>query len=198
VRIALNLKGLPYDYAPVHLVRDGGEQLRPDHLARNPMGQVPVLEVVAEGETVQLTQSLAIVLYLEARWPEPPLLPDDAAGIARAWALAEIVNSGIQPLQNIGVIRRLAEAGVDTDAWCRDAIAKGLHALEALVRDDTSAFMVGDRPGVADVCLVPQLYNARRFGVDLQPYPRLLAIEARCVELPAFVSAHPDRQPDAP
>lgn len=202
VRIGLALKGLDVEIVPVHLVRDGGEQHGDDHAARNPLHQVPVLEVpspdAADPRPIHLTQSLAILAWLDATHPEPRLIPEDPFGRARAWQLAEVVNSGIQPLQNLNVLQRLAALGVDEKAWARDAIARGLTALEALVADVESPFLVGATPTIADLCLVPQLYNARRFGIDLSTCPTLTRVEANCEALPAFAAAHPDRQPDAP
>jgi maleylpyruvate isomerase len=199
VRIGLGLKGLPYEYVAVNLVAPGGgEQLAEPYRARNPMGQVPTLLVEeADGATATLRQSLPILEYLDERWPDPPLLPADRTRRAHARALAEVVNSGIQPLQNLSVTRRLAALGVDDKAWIRAVVADGLVALERQVADTAGRFCVGDHPTVADCCLVPQLYSARRFGVDLAPCPTLTRIDAACAELAAFAAAHPDRQPDA-
>lgn len=199
VRIALAYKGLAWDTAPVHLVRGGGEQRSPEYRAQNPMGQVPLL-VIGEGSTpLLLTQSLAIIEYLDETQPEPPLLPSDAVGRARVRLLAEIINSGIQPLQNLpllGAIERFADKAT-SQAWGRDVIAHGLTALEAHARHWAGSSLYGDAPSVADVCLVPQLYNARRFGVDLSAFPTLLRVEAALTALAAFNSTHPDHQPDA-
>jgi maleylpyruvate isomerase len=192
VRIALNLKGIAYEAAPVNLL--AGHQRAPEHLARNPRGQVPVLELP---DGALLYESLAIVRYLDAIQPEPPLEPSDPLLRARAWQAAEIVNAGIQPLQNLRVLFEIDALGGDRVAWARAAIDSGLVGLEAVAGDTAGRFVVGDAPSVADLCLVPQLYNARRFGVDLAPYPTLLAVEAACERLPAFSTAHPDLQPDA-
>lgn len=197
VRIGLHLKGVEHRYEPVHLVRGGGEQHGEAHQARNPMGQVPVLEVEGPHGPVLLTQSLAILEWLDERYPAPPLLPADPLGRARARALAEVVNSGIQPLQNLGVGRRVADLGGDVAAWNHAVIRDGLRALERMVAGETTAFLAADHPTIADCCLVPQLYNARRFSVDLADCPRLVAVEAACVALPAFQAAHPDVQLDA-
>lgn len=198
VRIALHHKGVAFDNVPVHLVREGGEQHADDHRARNPMRQVPVLQIEDDGEPVYLSQSLAILLWLEATHPEPALLPADPVAKARAWQLAELINSGIQPLQNLKVLLALEAHGVDKVAWARDQIASGFDALEATAEQLAGTFLVGDEVTVADCCLVPQLYNARRFGVDLAPYPTLTRVEAACAALPSFQAAHPDAQPDAP
>jgi len=197
VRIALELKGLVYETVPVHLVL--GRQRQAEHRERNPMQQVPVLEFEMDGALRRLSQSLAILEYLEERYPEPPLLPADALERARVRELAQVVNSGIQPLHNSGVLGHLAQVAPDADgtAWGRHFIARGLVALEALTAGLTGEFMIGDTVTFADVCLVPQLYQARRFGVDLTPFETLRRVEAACAALPAFQRAHADRQPDA-
>lgn len=202
VRIGLGLKGLAYEYAIVNILADGGQQHRPEYKARNPMAQVPTLEVRDDGAApVFLAQSLPILEYLDERWPEPPLLPRGAgpaaaAARARVRALAELVNAGIQPLQNLSTTNRVKAMGGDDKAWVSGFIASGLAAYEAAVAGD-DRFSVGDAPTLADCCLVPQLYSARRFGVGLDAYPRLRAIEEACAEYPAFAAAHPDQQPDA-
>jgi maleylpyruvate isomerase len=199
VRIALAHKGLPFETHPVHLVRDGGEQHSPAYRAINPMEEVPTLEVEEGGRPRRLSQSLAIIGYLERIAPSPALIPADPFAAARAWQLAEMVNAGIQPLQNSAVLQRVKnELRGDEQAWARHFIRRGLAALEALAPDTAGRFLVGDAVSVADVCLVPQLYNARRYGLDVGPYPTLLAVEKSCVGLPAFADSHPDRQPDAP
>jgi len=197
VRIALHLKGVPFEVVPVHLVRAGGEQRAAEHRARNPLGQVPVLEVVVDGRPALLTQSLAILDFLEAVWPAPALFPKDPLARARALALAEVVNSGIQPLQNLGVGRRVEALGGDAAVWNREVIGEGLAALEAMAASTAGRFLVGDAVSVADCCLVPQLYNARRLGVDLASMPTLCRVEAACSELEAFARARPEVQVDA-
>jgi maleylpyruvate isomerase len=199
VRIALGLKGLTWRYAAVDLLQ--GEQWTAEHGARNPTHQVPVLEV-QEGDRPprRLVQSMAIIEWLDEVHPSPPLLPPTADGRARVRALAEHVNSGIQPMQNAVVLRLLREKvpGWDQE-WARTAIAGGLTALEVAMSDGGAGrFCHGDAPGLADCYLIPQLYNARRFGVETSGLPTLLRIEAACAALPAFQAAHPDRQPDAP
>ena len=197
VRIALALKGLGHELVPVNL--GAQEQFQGAHLARNPMGQVPVLEVVEGGRTLRLPQSMAILEWLDETHPAPPLLPADAAGRARVRALAELVNSGIQPMQNAIVLRTLKQRwpGYEKE-WAAGFIARGLEALEPLTAAGAGRFSHGDAPGLADCYLVPQLYNARRYGVDVSPYPTLRRIEEACGALPAFQAAHPDLQPDAP
>jgi maleylpyruvate isomerase len=193
VRIGLGMKGLEYEYVPVNLVREGGEQHKPDYHALNPMEQVPTLEL-DDGRL--LAQSLAILEYLDETHPEPALMPRDPYLRARVRQLAELVNAGIQPLQNTGPQQRLKALGVDEVAWSRHFIAQGLLAMAATAEATAGRFLVGDAPTLADVCLVPQLYNARRFGVDLSLIPLLGRIEAACLELEAFQLAQPDRQPD--
>ena len=196
VRIALYHKQLPFELTPVSIVAN--EQQSAAHRARNPMQQVPVLELEHEGRTVQLAQSLAIIAYLDGRYPEPPLLPRDLLARARALELAEIVNAGIQPLQNSGVVRYIRdELHGDAEAWSRRAIQHGLAALAARAAESAGRFMVGDAPSIADVRLVPQLYNARRLAVALDGLDLLLRIDERARALPGWDRAHPDRQPDA-
>lgn len=194
VRIGLHWKGVGFEYVPVHLVRDGGEQHSAAFAAMNPMEQVPVL-VLDDG--TRLTQSLAILLWLDATYPAAPLLPAAPLARAQAWAMAEIVNAGVQPLQNLRVLQALKGAGLDADAWSREQIARGLVALEQLAAPVAGACLVGDDVSVADLCLLPQLYNARRFSVPLDAYPTLLRVEASLQGLPAFVAARPEAQPDA-
>lgn len=198
VRIALNLKGLGYDTVSRHLRRR--EQSAPDYVAKNPQGLVPALEVPGQGV---LTQSLAIIEWLEEAQPVPPLLPADPWDRARVRSLAQIVACDIHPIQNLRVLAYVKnELGQDqaaVDAFARYWIEAGLAALEQrLLREaETGRFCHGDAPGLADLCLVPQLGNARRFGTDLAPYPTILRIEAACLALTAFQQAAPERQPDA-
>ncbi len=198
VRIGLAIKGIAYEYAAVNLQRL--EQFHEEHRARNPTGQVPVLEVEEGGRTLRLAQSMAILEWLDERFPDPPLLPPDLDGRARVRALAEHVNAGIQPFQNAIVLRTLKEKhpGYEKE-FARLFNERGLTALERAVSDGGAGrFCHGDAPGLADCYLVPQLYSARRFGVDLAPMPTLRRIEAACAALAPFQAAHPDRQPDAP
>ncbi|MGO1542454.1 MAG: maleylacetoacetate isomerase [Luteimonas sp.] len=200
VRIGLNLKGLPYDTAPVHLVRNGGEQHAADYAAANPQKLVPMLK---HGRR-QMRQSLAILEYLDEMWPEPALLPATARSRQRVRALAQVVACEIHPLNNLRVMRFFeSEWNVpqsERDEWMRHWMADGFDAFEALVADhpSTAEFCEGHAPTLADCCLVPQLFNARRFGVDLSPYPTIRRIEAACLALPAFDAARPENQPDAP
>ncbi len=194
VRIALGLKDLQWETVPVHLVQDGGHQRQPAHLRRNPMGQVPVLEV--DGH--HLSQSLAIIDWLDHAVPEPALLPAAPFERAAAFALAELVNSGIQPLQNLAVLAAVddLQAGARA-AWGQRWITDGLDAYAAEASKHSGRFSVGDAVSWADICLIPQLYNARRFACDLSRWPGLLEIEARCAEIDAFERARPERQIDA-
>lgn len=197
VRIALGLKGLSYEYASLHLLRDGGAQHAPGFLELNPQRQVPVLEVEEEGQTLHLVQSIAIIEYLEECYPEPALLPKRPGERAHVRALAELVNSGIQPLQNLATFAELKQRGVDHEAWARTFIARGLTALEALASPRAGSFLFGNGPTLADVYAIPQLYNARRFGIALDPYPTLTRAEQNSHALPAFHAARPETQPDA-
>lgn len=199
VRIALNLKGIDYDQSPVNLVK--GEQREAANLGRNPQGMVPSL-VTDTGVT--LTQSLAICEYIDERYPEPPLLPADVTERARVRALAQVVACEIHPLNNLRVLKHLVgELGADDEtklAWYRHWIAEGFQALESLLTTEagTGDFCHGDTPTLADICLVPQVYNAERFECDLSAYPTIQRIVANCRALPAFRQAAPEAQPDAP
>jgi maleylpyruvate isomerase len=198
VRIGLNLKGLSYEYVPVHLVKDGGEQHSEAYRAINPMRSVPTLEFTEGGKVRHVAQSMAILEYLEERHPSPALLPADPYLRARCRMLSEMVNSGIQPLQNLGVLQRIkGELKGDEKAWSAYWIDRGLAAFQAAVQETAGTYCLGEAVSFADIYLVPQLYGARRFGVDLQPYALLTRIEAACASLPAFQAAHADRQPDA-
>jgi maleylacetoacetate isomerase len=195
VRIALNLKGLEYESLPRHLVR--GEHRHGDYLALNPQGLIPLL---VDGET-RIAQSLAIIEYLEETHPEPPLLPRAAAARARARSLALAIACDIHPLNNLRVLEYLrTHLGHDAAAvgeWYRHWIACGLRALEAEAAWSDLRHLVGSQVTIADICLVPQIYNARRFDCDLEPYPRLNQISAHLERLPAFAKAAPEAQPDA-
>lgn len=199
VRIGLELKGLAWQPRPVHLLRDGGQQRQAAYRTLNPQQLVPTLQ--HGGHT--LTQSLAILEYLDECFPQVPLLPADAAGRARVRALAQLVACDIHPLNNLRVMQYL-ENGLQAPAdarsqWTLHWMAEGLAALEALLASspETGSFCHGDRPGLADACLLPQLYNAHRFGLDLTPYPAVCRIEAACLALPAFERARPEHQLDA-
>ena len=200
VRIALNLKGLAYESVPVHLVKNGGEQRTDAFLLLNPQGLVPVLQ---DGETT-VHQSLAIIEYLDECYPSPALLPKEPASRARVRALAMDIACDLHPLNNLRVLQYLENELGQLEparlAWVVHWVEMGLAGLEAQLSASSSTgdFCHGDQPSLADCCLIPQLYNARRFNVDLMPYPTLLAIEAKCLQLVAFSGASPDKQADAP
>lgn len=197
-RLLLRLKGIEHSIVPVHLVK--GEQKADGYSALNPMQQVPTLEWTdASGERRVMGQSMAMAVYLDRLVPEPPLVPADPLAAARAWELAEIVNAGIQPLQNSATLKLVQDLGGDRHAHASTVIRKGLAAMEALAETlNSEGFLFGKHPSIVEVCLVPQLYNARRFGLDVTAFPRLLAAEEACASLPAFQAAHPDVQPDTP
>jgi maleylacetoacetate isomerase len=190
VRIALNLKRIAYQAAPVNLL--DGAQRSEDYRARNPQGFVPLLEI----DGLRLNQSLAIIAYLDATRPAPPLLPTDPADQAHVRALALVVACDIHPLNNLRVLKHLGGLGLDQQArddWYRHWVAEGLAALEALAAPRAGAFLFGDAPTLADICLVPQMFNARRFDVPLDAFPTLMRADAASSALEAFAAAHPDR-----
>ena len=197
VRIGLHLKGVSFEYRDVDL--RAGVQFEQPHRGRNPLGQVPVLEVEDGGAVRHLAQSMAILEFLEERFPSPPLLPADPYGRARVRMIAEMVNSGIQPYQNQAPQKWLhaKQPGLEKE-WVQHWLTSGMAALERAVAEGAGRFSHGDSVSLADAYVVPQLYGARRFDIDLSGCPALLAVEAACRELPAFQAAEPDRQPDAP
>jgi maleylpyruvate isomerase len=195
VRIALNLKGLTADHLPHHLRK--GEQCAPAYLAINPQGLVPTLENDAGAV---ITQSLAIIEWLEETHPAPPLLPKDPLRRAKVRAFAMALACDTHPVQNLKVLARLRQLGLPEEqvtGWAAWANREGLAACETLIAGKTGPFCFGDAPTMADLCLVPQLANARRFGVDLDAFPRLLKAEAAAKNTKAFADAAPERQPDA-
>lgn len=191
VRIGLHMKGLPFETV-AHDLRSEATH-RPEWVARNPQGMVPALEL-PDGSL--LTQSLAILEWLEETVPEPPFLPRDALARARVRAAALVIAADTHPIQNVRILKRVeALAGAEAArAWAARTIADGLSALERLI--EPGPFALGDSPGLADILIVPMLGNARRFGVDLSAFPRILAVEAACEPLPAFAAARPEAQPD--
>jgi maleylpyruvate isomerase len=196
VRIGLGLKGLAFEYVVVNIVK--AEQHAEAYRSRNPMAQVPTLEITEDdGKVYAITQSLPILEYLDERFREPAILPNDPYLRARTRMLAEIVNSGIQPLQNLTTTKAVKAFGGDEAVWPKSFIADGLAAFERAAHDTAGKFCVGDAPTIADCFLIPQLTSARRFGVDITKHSLLLAIEERCLALPAFANSAPDRQPDA-
>lgn len=196
VRIGLGLKKIPFEYVVVNILKR--DQHAEAYRDRNPMAQVPTLEVTEDdGTTRALTQSLPILEYLDERFREPAILPVDPYLRARCRGLAEIINSGIQPLQNLTTTNQVKAFGGDATVWPKGFIADGLLAFERAATDIAGTFCVGNSPTIADCCLIPQLASARRFGVDISKLSLLLAVEERCMALPAFADAMPDRQPDA-
>ncbi|HEX4339666.1 MAG TPA: maleylacetoacetate isomerase [Polyangiaceae bacterium] len=200
VRIVLELKGVSYEYEAVNLAPDVSEQAKPGFEAVNPLRQIPTLEWRENDELVRLTQSVAISEYLDEVHPEPRLLPRPPLARARVRQLVEIVASGIQPLQNTSTLAAVSRLTTreEARAWGHAAIARGLPALESLILQSGGKYAVGDDVTLADAFIVPQLYNARRFEVDLRPFPRLVEVDARASALDAFVRAHPDSQSDSP
>lgn len=198
-RIALNLKGLDYESASVHLVKNGGEQFAPEYRALNPQALVPVLQ---DGD-LTLTQSLAIIEYLDEVYPEPALLPATAAQRARVRSISLMIACEIHPLNNLRVLRYLVKdlkvTEAQKDEWYRHWVVSGLEPLETRLANDpaTGHCCHGDVPGLADICLVPQLANARRFNIALDAFPTLVRIEQNCMALKPFQDAAPSAQPDA-
>ncbi|HXF89001.1 MAG TPA: maleylacetoacetate isomerase [Xanthobacteraceae bacterium] len=196
VRIALNLKQLSYESIPVHLTKDGGQQRKPEYRAVNPQMRVPALQLDSDDV---LTQSLAIIEYLDETHTEPPLLPEDPLARARVRAMAHLIACDIHPLNNTSPLRYLREVlkhqQAEIDAWYHHWIIEGFTALEQMIPPGPYAY--GDAVTLADVCLVPQVYNARRFKVPLDKFPKIVAVEAACLKLPAFDRARPENQPDA-
>lgn len=203
VRIALGLKGLRYDYVPVHLVTDGGQQYKEEYLSRNPVGEVPTLEMLdVSGQVVAtVSQSVAILEYLEEVFPQPALLPKEPAARAKVRQMVEIVNSSIQPIQNLKVMNRLqSQFQVERPAvldWCRHWVERGFQGMEKILQKTAGRHAFGDQVTLADVLLVPQEYNARRFQIDMNAFPIIQRICAEANTLPAFQQAVPERQPDA-
>jgi maleylacetoacetate isomerase len=195
-RIALNLKGLSYDMAPVHLVKDGGHNRRPEFRAINPQMRVPAL-VTPGGEI--LIQSLAIIEYLDETHPEPPLLPKDLLARAKVRGLAHLIACDIHPLNNTSALRylknQMGQEQSAIDAWYHHWVREGFAAIETLI--EPGPYACGKAVTLADICLVPQVYNARRLKVPLEQFPKIVSVEAACLALPAVDRARPENQPDA-
>ena len=195
-RIALNLKGLDYQTVAIHLTKDGGRQFSPEFRAVNPQARVPALEL-SSGEV--LLQSLAIIDYLDDVYPEPPLVPAEALDRAKVRAVAQIIGSDIHPLNNVAVLNYLRysmqQDKAAVEAWYAHWVSTGLEAVEALIRPGPYAF--GGHVTVADICIVPQVANARRFNVALDAFTKIAAVDTACLKLAAFDRARPENQPDA-
>ena len=196
VRIALNLKGIGYETSAIHLTRDGGRQHSPEYRAVNPQARVPALEL-STGEI--LTQSMAIIEYLDEIHPEPPFLPADAIERAKVRAVAQLIACDIHPLNNLIALqylkRQLKHEQGEVDAWYHHWITEGFSALESML--GPGPYACGDKVTIADICLVPQVANARRLKVPLDKFPKIVEADAACLKLPAFDKARPENQPDA-
>jgi len=196
VRIAFNLKGLPYEMVPIHLSKGGGQQRKPEFVAINPQMRVPVL-ALASGDV--LTQSLAIIEYLDDIHPEPPLLPADALARAKVRAIAQMVACDIHPLNNLVALQYLKNTlkhdQPEIDAWYHHWVTEGFKAIEAMI--SPAPYACGAHVTLADLCLVPQVFNARRLRVPLDAFPKIVAADAACLKLAAFDKARPENQPDA-
>ncbi|XP_056152062.1 maleylacetoacetate isomerase isoform X2 [Lampris incognitus] len=191
VRIAFALKGIEYDQVPVNLIKDGGQQLTDQYKALNPMQQVPAVEL----DGITLSQSLAVIQYIEETRPGPRLLPTDPKKRAQVRMICDLIASGIQPLQNLYVLQKI---GAEKVQWAQHFIERGFQALEPILKETAGTYCVGDEVSMADICLVPQVYNAERFKVDVGQYPTIKRLNQALIELEAFKVSHPSCQPDTP
>ncbi|KAG7511432.1 maleylacetoacetate isomerase isoform X1 [Solea senegalensis] len=191
VRIAFALKGIEYDQAPVNLIKDGGLQRTQQYKALNPMQQVPALEI----DGITLCQSLAVIQYIDETRPGPLLLPADPKKRAQVRMISDLIASGIQPLQSLYVIQKI---GAEKVQWAQHFIDRGFQALEAILKQTAGKYCVGDEISMADICLVPQVYNAERFKVDVEQYPTIKRLNQTLTEIEAFKLSHPSCQPDTP
>ncbi|XP_071376984.1 maleylacetoacetate isomerase isoform X1 [Centroberyx affinis] len=191
VRIAFALKGIEYDQVPVHLIKDGGQQLTDQYKALNPMQQVPAVQI----DGITLSQSLAVIQYIEETRPGPRLLPADPKKRAQVRMICDLIASGIQPLQNLHVIQKI---GAEKVQWAQHFIQRGFQALEPILKETAGKYCVGDEISMADICLVPQVYNAERFKVDVGQYPTIKRLNETLLEIEAFKVSHPSCQPDTP
>jgi maleylacetoacetate isomerase len=196
VRIALNFKGIDVEHVAVHLLKDGGQQRRADYIELNPQAIVPTLEL---DDGTRITQSLAIIEYLDTVYPTPKLVPLEPVSAAKVRAASLAIACEIHPLSNLRVLnylrRKLAHGQKDVDAWYRYWVLEGLNAVESLLPGDDFCF--GSQPTLADCCLIPQMFNARRFSVPVDHLHKILEVERSCQKIDAFAAAHPSRQPDA-
>lgn len=191
VRIAFALKGIEYDQVPVNLVKDGGQQYSLQYKTLNPMQQVPAVEI----DGITLSQSLAVIQYIDESRPGQPLLPTDPQKRAQVRMISDLIASGIQPLQNLYVIQKI---GAEKVQWAQHFINRGFQALEPILKETAGKYCVGDEISMADICLVPQVYNAERFKVDIEQYPTIKRLNAALLEIDAFRTSHPSCQPDTP
>ncbi|NP_001230567.1 maleylacetoacetate isomerase [Sus scrofa] len=192
VRIALALKNIDYEIVAINLIKDGGQQFSKEFQALNPMKQVPALKI----DGITLSQSLAIIEYLEETRPTPRLLPQDPKKRAQVRMISDLLASGIQPLQNLSVLNQVGKENQLT--WAQRVIAPGFNALEQILQSTAGKYCMGDEVSMADLCLVPQVANAERYKVDLSPYPTISRINKSLLALEAFQVSHPSRQPDTP
>ncbi|CAK6957054.1 maleylacetoacetate isomerase [Scomber scombrus] len=191
VRIAFALKGIEYDQVPVNLIKDGGQQLTEPYKALNPMQQVPAVEI----DGVTLSQSLAVIQYIDETRSGPRLLPADPKKRAQVRMISDMIASGIQPLQNLHVIQKI---GAEKVQWSQYFINRGFQALEPILKQTAGKYCVGDEISMADICLVPQVFNAERFKVDVGQYPTIQRLNQTLLEIEAFKESHPSCQPDTP
>jgi len=191
VRIAFALKGIDYDQVPVNLIKDGGQQLTDQYKALNPMQQVPAVQI----DGITLSQSLAVIQYIEETRPGPRLLPTDPKKRAQVRMICDLIASGIQPLQNLYVIQKI---GAEKMQWAQHFIERGFQALEPILKETAGTYCVGDEISMADICLVPQVYNAERFKVNVGQFPTIKRLNETLVEVEAFKMSHPSCQPDTP
>ena len=197
VRIALHLKEVDFEYHPVHLLNDGGEQYKESYSQLNPSREVPTLI----HNDVTLAQSMAILFYLDDQFPNPTLFPQESVARAQVIQLCECVNAGIQPIQNLKVLKKIGEqfelSQDQKNEWVRYWIERGFQGLEKLLEQHSGRYAYGDQITAADLFLVPQIFNARRFSVDMAPFPNLVKVEKNTKTLAAFEKAHPSQQPDS-
>ncbi|XP_011615419.2 maleylacetoacetate isomerase isoform X3 [Takifugu rubripes] len=191
VRIAFALKGVEFDQVPVNLIKDGGQQLTEQYKTLNPMQQVPAVEI----DGITLSQSLAVIQYIDETRPGPRLLPADPKKRAQVRMISDLIASGIQPLQNLYVIQKM---GAEKMQWAQHFIDRGFQALEPILKETSGTYCVDDEISMADICLVPQVYNAERFKVDLEKYPTIKRLNQTLREIEAFRVSHPSCQPDTP